>query len=97
MLYRLSYLGAGEMLSPDGQGLLTFVRSRTDRTDELRSGLSVIAGAYRDAAVQGTSTRPDSLVRAVHRVHDALEALERNPNEALLLQALLLQLPSLPG
>jgi len=70
---------------------------RRYRTDELRSGLSVIAGAYRDAAVQGTSTRPDSLIRAVHRVHDALESLERNPNEALLLQALLLQLPSLPS
>jgi hypothetical protein len=28
-------------------------------------------------------------------VHDAIESLERNPNEALLLQALLLRLPSL--
>jgi hypothetical protein len=30
-------------------------------------------------------------------VHQALDALERNPNETLLLQALLLDLPSLPG
>lgn len=70
---------------------------RRYRTDELRSGLSVIAGAYRDAVVAGGGPRPDSLVRAVHRVHDALEALERNPNEALLLQSLLLDLPSLPA
>jgi len=34
-------------------------------------------------------------VRAVERVHTALEALERNPNETLLLQHLLLDLPSL--
>ena len=70
---------------------------RRYRMDELRSGLGVIAAAYRDAIVAGTAPRPENLVQAVHRVHDALEALERNPNEALLLQALLLQLPGLPG
>jgi len=69
---------------------------RRYRMDELRSGLGVIAGVYRDAVVAGTSQRPDSLVNAVHRVHDALEALERNPNESLLLQSLLLELPGLP-
>ena len=68
---------------------------RRYRTDELRSGLGVIAGAYRDALVQGTAPRPDALVRAVDRVHRTLEALERNPNETLLLQAMLLELPSL--
>jgi len=31
----------------------------------------------------------------VKRIHDALEALDRNPNEQLLLQALLLELPAL--
>ena len=36
-----------------------------------------------------------SIAEAVHDIHRAVEALERNPNEALLLQALLLELPSL--
>lgn len=70
---------------------------RRHRTDELRSGLAVVAGAYRDALVQQTLPRPDAAVHAVQRVHQALDALERNPNETLLLQALLLDLPSLPG
>jgi DNA polymerase III subunit delta' len=68
---------------------------RRHRTDELRSGLGVIAGVYRDALVAGSAPRPDRLIHAVHRVHEALEALERNPNESLLLQALLLDLPGL--
>lgn len=68
---------------------------RRHRTDELRSGLTVMAGAYRDALVRGEVRRPDSVVGAVHRIHRALEALDRNPNEPLLLQALLLDLPSL--
>ncbi len=68
---------------------------RRYRTDELRSGLGVIAGAYRDALVEQRATRPDSVVQAVHRIHQTLEALERNPNEVLLLQSLLLDLPSL--
>jgi hypothetical protein len=59
------------------------------------SGLAVIAGVYRDAAVAGSGVHPDVHVRAVERVHTALEALERNPNETLLLQHLLLDLPSL--
>ncbi len=66
---------------------------RRYRTDELRAGLAVIAGVYRDALVAG-GPRPEQLGRAVHRVHQALEALDRNPNEALLLQAMLLDLPS---
>ncbi|HTH06452.1 MAG TPA: hypothetical protein VL916_11310 [Ilumatobacteraceae bacterium] len=68
---------------------------RRHRTDELRSGLAVMAGSYRDALVAGTAPRPDAAAQAVHRVHEALEALERNPNETLLLQSLLLDLPSL--
>lgn len=67
---------------------------RRYRTDELRSGLAVIAGVYRDALVAGTAARPDAAAHAVDRIHDALEALERNPNETLLLQHLLLDLPS---
>ena len=68
---------------------------RRHRVDELRSGLGVLAGAYRDALVRGQLPRPDAGVAAVTRIHEALEAMERNPNETLLLQALLLDLPSL--
>jgi DNA polymerase-3 subunit delta' len=68
---------------------------RRHRVDELRSGLSVLAGSYRDALVRGQLPRPDAAVTAVTRIHESLEAMERNPNEALLLQSLLLDLPSL--
>jgi DNA polymerase III subunit delta' len=68
---------------------------RRHRVDELQSGLGVLAGAYRDALVGGRLPRPDAAIAAVGRIHQALEAMERNPNESLLLQALLLDLPSL--
>lgn len=68
---------------------------RRHRIDELRSGLAVMAGAYRDALIDESIHRPEAAVHAVARIHQALEALERNPNETLLLQALLLDLPSL--
>ncbi len=67
---------------------------RRYRTDELRSGLAVMAGVYRDALVQDRAARPEAAAHAVTRIHEALEALDRNPNEALLLQHLLLELPS---
>ena len=66
---------------------------RRHRTDELRSGLVALAGRYRDDLAAGTTAVADD-VDAVAAIHDALEALERNPNEALLLQALLLRLPA---
>jgi len=68
---------------------------RRHRTDEWRSGLAVIAGVYRDALIAETMPRADAPAQAVHRIHAALEALDRNPNETLLLQSLLLELPSL--
>jgi DNA polymerase-3 subunit delta' len=68
---------------------------RRHRTDEWRAGMAVMAGTYRDALVAGTMPRPDAPAVAVSRIHAALEALERNPNESLLLQSLLLDLPSL--
>ena len=68
---------------------------RRHRVDELRSGLGVLAGAYRDALVRGQLPRPEAGVTAVTRIHAALEAMDRNPNETLLLQSLLLDLPSL--
>jgi DNA polymerase-3 subunit delta' len=68
---------------------------RRHRVDELRSGLGILAGSYRDALVRGQLARPDSGVNAVTRIHGALESMERNPNETLLLQSLMLDLPSL--
>jgi len=70
---------------------------RRHRTDELRSGLVVLAATYRDALAEPDAprARTEAAIRAVGRVHEALEALERNPNEPLLLQALLLDLPAL--
>ncbi|HSB86818.1 MAG TPA: hypothetical protein VLD86_10935 [Ilumatobacteraceae bacterium] len=68
---------------------------RRHRADELRSGLGVLAGSYRDALLGGHLPRPDAAATAVTRIHASLEAMERNPNETLLLQALLLDLPSL--
>ncbi len=70
---------------------------RRHRTDELLAGMTVIAGGYRDALVAGTLKRPDSAAEAVVHIHEAMEALEHNPNEALLLQTLLWSLPVLSG
>ena len=68
---------------------------RRHRTDELRAGLAVLAGTYRDVLAAGRAHHAPSLVEAVHRIHASIESLERNPNEALLLQALLLSLPTI--
>jgi DNA polymerase-3 subunit delta' len=60
---------------------------RRQRTDELRTGLAVLAGAYRDRLVDPSArSRAIDAVRAI----DALGAdLVYNPGEALALQALL--------
>ena len=68
---------------------------RRHRADELRSGLTEIARSYRDALVTGDNRFPDRIVAAVADLHTAMQAIDRNPNEPLLLQALLLKLPSL--
>jgi DNA polymerase-3 subunit delta' len=72
---------------------------RRHRTDELIAGLTVIAGTYRDlmveSSVDGTGGDPQRIATAVNRIHVALEAFERNPNEALMLQDLLWSLPVL--
>lgn len=70
---------------------------RRHRTDELLAGLTVIAAGYRDALVGGSVRRPDSVADAVVHIHEAMEALEHNPNEALLMQSLLWSLPVLAG
>jgi len=65
------------------------------RADELRAGLAVLAGAYRDAAL--APRPPTGTLQALAAIQAAAEAMERNPNELLLLQALLLRLPGLGG
>jgi DNA polymerase III subunit delta' len=67
---------------------------RRHRMDELRHGLGVLAGAYRDLLVAGDQHRPEAMVAAVHRIHGVVESLEHNPNEPLLLQSLLWSLPA---
>ena len=60
------------------------------RTDELRFGLATLAGTYRD----GIEYAPDVAARlaAVERIARFVEMMERFPNEALQLEALLLDL-----
>ena len=64
------------------------------RMDELRFGLATLAGAYRDALAAGGGDARRQM-EAVTAIQKAAEALLRNPNETLLLQALLLKLPAL--
>ena len=67
---------------------------RRHRIDELKSGLSTMMGEYRNRLVQGVDgRRADEDLQAVNRIIRAIEHLDRNPNEPLLLQSLLLSLP----
>ncbi|MFZ6004126.1 MAG: hypothetical protein ACOYXM_09355 [Actinomycetota bacterium] len=68
---------------------------RRHRTAELRFALATFASVYRDALP--TASHPDRVVAGLHRIDAAALALERFPNEALLLQSLLAQLPTLPA
>ena len=67
---------------------------RRHRADELRFGLATLAGRY-GAALATEPGRVPEVVAAVRAIDGAAEALVRNPNEALLLQALFLRLPPL--
>jgi DNA polymerase III subunit delta' len=62
---------------------------RRHRTQELQAGLGALGATYRERLVAGGDRRD---AEAVAAVHDAIEALTLNPNEPLLLQALLLGL-----
>lgn len=66
---------------------------RRIRTDELRFGLATLAAAYRDRLASARD--PGPAVAAVEAVTAANEALARNPNTVLLLQALLVRLGQL--
>jgi len=70
---------------------------RRHRTDELRSGLAAMAASYRDQAAEATTADRAGCIDAVHRIHTAIETLERNPNERLLLESLLWSLPDAQG
>ncbi|HET6729244.1 MAG TPA: hypothetical protein VFG96_07475 [Jiangellaceae bacterium] len=67
---------------------------RRFRTAELRFGLATLAAAYRDALVAQGARR--SLVEAAARIDAAAVSLQRYPNETLLLQALIANLPPVP-
>jgi DNA polymerase-3 subunit delta' len=67
---------------------------RRFRTAELRFGLATLAAAYRDALVERGPRR--SYVEALSRIDAAAVALQRYPNETLLLQALMANLPGVP-
>ena len=66
---------------------------RQFRTEELRFGLSTLATRYREAIVADPERA--RLLEAVDALRHTQDALVRNPNEALALQALLLRLPAL--
>jgi DNA polymerase-3 subunit delta' len=68
---------------------------RRFRTDALRDGLSQMASVYRDALIANRFDRPDAAYEALAKLHGALAALDRNPNEALLMQSLLWSLPAM--
>ena len=65
---------------------------RQHRTDELRFGLSALAGRYRERIASADDKSRQSM-DAISKLRDMSDALIRNPNEALALQALLLNLP----
>jgi DNA polymerase-3 subunit delta' len=69
---------------------------RRVRSDELRAGLAVLAASYRSrlTAEQSSARRLASAAKAVDAVDAASSALARNPNEVLLLEALLVRLDS---
>ena len=62
---------------------------RRVRTDELRFGLATLAGAYRDRLLHDDAVAPLAALEAIAAANDGLI---RNPNEVLLLQALLVRL-----
>jgi len=72
---------------------------RRARIDELRSGLAILAGVYRDRllAAEAHGAGAAACIEAVAAVTAATEALIHNPNEALLLQSLMVKLSRVPA
>jgi DNA polymerase-3 subunit delta' len=67
------------------------------RTDELRAGLAVLAGVYRDRMARADKQRLAALAGALSAIEEAGRELIRNPNELLLLEALMVRLSAVPG
>jgi DNA polymerase-3 subunit delta' len=72
-------------------------QARRVRTDELRAGLGALSAVYRERLTQAPSHEATALIAAMGAIDEAGRALVRNPNETLLLQALLVRLGSLGG
>jgi DNA polymerase-3 subunit delta' len=69
---------------------------RRHRTDELRAGLTAVAGVYRDELVNNPHIHHrDSYYEAISKIHDAMERFSLNVNEGLLLRNLFWSIPSL--
>lgn len=66
---------------------------RQYRTDEIQFGLATLARRYRESIAAGDLR--EGPMASVGRIRDAADALVRNPNEALLLQALFVRLAPL--
>lgn len=66
---------------------------RRVRTDELRSGLGVLVGRYRDALAHGGSA--EDFLAAADGVQGVCDDLVFNPKESLALQSLFVSLPPL--
>ena len=69
---------------------------RRVRTDELRAGLASLALSYRRRldAPEVPARRFEALAQACRRIDEVATTLVRNPNELLLIEALLLELDS---
>jgi DNA polymerase-3 subunit delta' len=66
------------------------------RTDELRSGLSIFAGAYKDLLrADPDNENGDEIITAIALIHKTISSLGLNTNENLALHALLLKCPPL--
>jgi DNA polymerase-3 subunit delta' len=66
---------------------------RRVRVDELRAGLAVTVGRYRDALARGGSH--EDFLDAADVVQQLCDGLAFNPNESLQLRALMVQLPAI--
>lgn len=64
---------------------------RRHRTDEIKFGMATMAARYRDSLPVATG----AALAGIEAIGDSHKAMERNPNETLLLHALLLRLPAM--
>jgi DNA polymerase-3 subunit delta' len=67
---------------------------RRHRDDELRFGLATLSRVFLTRSVPDGPAPAEAFLSATDRITEATGDLVRNPNEALLLQALLLDLPT---